>query len=174
MKNIIDRINYKISQKTKNELIPILLIPFLIALLFFAINTYPIYENINKVKNTIDNIRNNIENNLKTNENYKLTQNLKTEIKFLNQELENNNIDIRDLRKEFQWEYMVGLVNESFVGPEILEYNKKYILFTSTESFGSLYLKIKKFELERKTSSIDYIYYNAQNKTYVIKIFRKV
>ena len=61
----------------------------------------------------------------------------------------------------------------SFVGPEILEYNQKYILFTSTESFGSLYLKIKKFELERKTSSIDYIYYNAQNKTYVIKIFRK-
>ena len=60
MKNIVDRINYKISQKTKNELIPILLIPFLIALLFFAINTYPVYENINKVKNTIDNIRNNI------------------------------------------------------------------------------------------------------------------
>ena len=70
MKNIVDRINYKISQKTKNELIPILSIPFLIALLFFAINTYPIYENINKVESTMDNIRNNIDNNLKTNENY--------------------------------------------------------------------------------------------------------
>jgi len=53
MKNIVDRINYKISQKTKNELIPILSIPFLIALLFLAINTYPIYENINKVESTM-------------------------------------------------------------------------------------------------------------------------
>ncbi len=172
--NIINSINNNINKKTKNQIIPIMFIPIIIGIMFYAIKIIPIYQNIDKVNNSIENLDYFIENNLKVNQDYKIAQNLKTEINFLNIELTKNNIDIRDLRKEFQWEYMVGLVNETFVGPEILEYNNNYILFTSSERFSTLYLKLKKFELERKTSSIDYIFYNAQNKAYVIKIFRKV
>lgn len=171
---MINKINENLNKMTKDQLVPILLTPLFVGMIFVAINIIPIYKDIDKTINTTNMLKYDLETNLKNHEDYKTSQHLKTEVNLVNQELLKNNIDIRDLRKEFQWEYMIGLVNDTFIGPEILEYNDKYILFTSTEGFSSVYRKIKKFELDRKTSSIDYIFYNGQNKTYVIKINKKV
>ena len=53
--NIINSINNNINKKTKNQIIPIMLIPIIIGIMFYAIKIIPIYQNIEKVNKSIEN-----------------------------------------------------------------------------------------------------------------------